>query len=731
VFVNTSGSGGNGGFGGGGGAGGGGPGGTASGAGGFGARDGISIPEGADSAIGVGGQGGAFGGAIFNYSGTVVLTNCTVSENTAIGNSVMSDFLILNSNGGGYGGGIFDYAGGVSLRNSIVANNRLPISPGLDAAPSHGPDVFGVTASQDHNLIGIDPQLGPLGDNGGPTPTMLPQSGSPVLAAGDPAAAPPTDQRGYIRTRGGAIDIGAVETQPLNDAVTVTTTTVAVAPMAPVAGQPLTLTASVAGLLPGLPAITDGVVAFSVDGKFVGDSVVSGGQVSLPLPSGLAAGGHTIVAHYVSLHSLTTNGSASLPLTVAPDASSTTLVSSGATVFGQPATFTATVSAAAPGSGTPSGTVLFYDNGTLVGTALVGASGQAVFTVPNLTTGSHLISAAYQGDANFSGSTAPAVPQTVGAATTTTTLGSEINPAPAGQPLVLAVVSPAFPGTQPTGTVTFLEGGTPLGSAPLLNGTASFNLPAPVGGTYPLTAAYGGDSNFTGSTSPLFSLTVINGAPTLTGLSATTAVEGGGAISLTLIGTDFVSGAAALWNGSPLPTTFVGPTQLQATVPASALAEEGAFLLTVANPGPSAGPSNAQAFTVVDAGLSATGNNLHVIGTKNFSGVLATFTDADPGATAGDYSATILWDDGSTSAGTISGSGTFTVSASHTFPRFSFTHALTVIIRDQGGSSVVVVDNATDPPAHSHARRHGRRPRHHHHRVVPHPWPAEPGMPGH
>jgi hypothetical protein len=110
--------------------------------------------------------------------------------------------------------------------------------------------------------------------------------------------------------------------------------------------------------------------------------------------------------------------------------------------------------------------------------------------------------------------------------------------------------------------------------------------------------------------------------------------------------------------------------------------------------------------------------------------VLATFTDADPGATAGDYSATILWDDGSTSAGTISGSGTFTVSASHTFPRFTFTHALTVIIRDQGGSSVVVVDNATDPPARSHSRRHGRGPRHHH-RVVTHPRPVESGIPGH
>jgi hypothetical protein len=87
--------------------------------------------------------------------------------------------------------------------------------------------------SQGHNLIGdgtggsgfdptdlvgtsanpIDPLLGPLQDNGGPTQTMALLVGSPAIGAGDPTNAPPTDQRGASRIFNGTIDIGAYEVQ--------------------------------------------------------------------------------------------------------------------------------------------------------------------------------------------------------------------------------------------------------------------------------------------------------------------------------------------------------------------------------------------------------------------------------------------------------------------------------------------------------------------------------------
>jgi len=56
----------------------------------------------------------------------------------------------------------------------------------------------------------MSPLLGPLADNGGPTKTFLPGSGSPAINSGDPSCAG-TDQRGVARPQGGACDRGAVE----------------------------------------------------------------------------------------------------------------------------------------------------------------------------------------------------------------------------------------------------------------------------------------------------------------------------------------------------------------------------------------------------------------------------------------------------------------------------------------------------------------------------------------
>lgn len=64
-----------------------------------------------------------------------------------------------------------------------------------------------------NNLIGVDPLLGQLANNGGPNLTHMPLPGSPVLNAGDPAIGnpPATDQRGSVRIVGPAIDLGSVE----------------------------------------------------------------------------------------------------------------------------------------------------------------------------------------------------------------------------------------------------------------------------------------------------------------------------------------------------------------------------------------------------------------------------------------------------------------------------------------------------------------------------------------
>jgi CSLREA domain-containing protein len=162
------------------------------------------------------------GGGLNNDEGT---TTATLQNVTVTGNTADAD-----ADGSGNGGGI-DQDGDpvdsqVTLNSTIVAGNT-------DASTdAEAPDCADVIASTGHNLIGddtgcdfsaaagdlvgtgtapIDPMLGPLALNGGTTPNHELLAGSPAIDAGDPAAAPPIDQRGFPRDA--LPDIGAFEVQ--------------------------------------------------------------------------------------------------------------------------------------------------------------------------------------------------------------------------------------------------------------------------------------------------------------------------------------------------------------------------------------------------------------------------------------------------------------------------------------------------------------------------------------
>jgi uncharacterized repeat protein (TIGR01451 family) len=108
------------------------------------------------------------------------------------------------------------------------------------------------------------------------------------------------------------------------------------------------------------------------------------------------------------------NNTATATTTVIKANTTTTVTSSqNPSTYGQPVTFTATVTAVAPGGGTPTGTVTFYDGTTVLGTATLNLSGQATFTTSTLFIGAHSITATYNGDANYNGSTSPPLIQTV------------------------------------------------------------------------------------------------------------------------------------------------------------------------------------------------------------------------------------------------------------------------------------------------------------------------------
>jgi hypothetical protein len=101
-----------------------------------------------------------------------------------------------------------------------------------------------------------------------------------------------------------------------------------------------------------------------------------------------------------------------------------------------------------------------------------------------------------------------------------------------------------------------------------------------------------------GGTSGGLNLTINNPVPVLSSLSQNSVAHGTASLTLTVKGLDFNEGARVLWNGAALATTFVSDTQLTATVPAADIAAAGKATITVTNPAPTPGASNAITFTI-------------------------------------------------------------------------------------------------------------------------------------
>jgi hypothetical protein len=219
-------------------------------------------------------------------------------------------------------------------------------------------------------------------------------------------------------------------------------------------------------------------------------------------------------------------------------ASSATTVASSAptTTYGQPVTFTATVSPPAA-----TGTVQFRDGADSLGTVALGG-GTAALTVDTLSVGTHSITAVYSGDSSYAGSVSPAVTQTVltGIVATTTALTSSANPSVYGQPVTFAAA--VAPSSGVTGMVTFVDGALALGTGALdINGIATLTVSSLAVGTHTVTAQYGGDSLHDSSISPPISQVVDKAGTTTTLTSSSNPVKRGGTVTFTAA----ISAAAA------------------------------------------------------------------------------------------------------------------------------------------------------------------------------------------
>jgi RHS repeat-associated protein len=281
------------------------------------------------------------------------------------------------------------------------------------------------------------------------------------------------------------------------------TTSVASQTNPSVYGQAVTFTATVQVVAPGTVKPT-GTVSF-MNGSTTLDTVtLSDGGATFTTKS-LPVGADSITAVYNGTASIMTSTSAMLTQTVNQDATTTSVTSSrNPSVYGESVAFAAAVKAAAPGGGTPTGTVTFMDGTTPLGSVTL-SDGRASFKTNQLDAGSHSITVVYNGDANFLTSTSAPLDQTVEQARTTTTLTSSLNPTSYGEEVTFtATVKAKSPGSgTPTGTVTFMDGSNVLGMGTLSDGVAMFSTTTLSVGTHSITAVYSGDDNFTTSTSPV------------------------------------------------------------------------------------------------------------------------------------------------------------------------------------------------------------------------------------
>jgi sugar lactone lactonase YvrE len=340
-------------------------------------------------------------------------------------------------------------------------------------------------------------------------------------------------------------------------------------------GQPVTFTAAVTGAAGSGPF--SGSVTFNDGANPLGPPVpVNASGLASYLTSSLSAGQHSITAVYGgdAAHS----GSTSPAITQSVlEATSTTLVSSAnPAAQGQSITLTATVAASGAATTSPAGAVTFTDGANPLATVPLNSSGIATLTTSTLAAGLHSITATYNGDAanQISGSVSNLLQQEVLVASQVA-IASAPNPSNYGNAVTFTVTATSAGPATPTGAVTILDGGSPIGSATLIGstGAGTFITAALYVGSHTITASYLGDTSNAPSTSA-FITQVINPPTVTTPTSTIASASPNPAVAGALVS---ISASVQVWHGMAPPTgaitfsdTFNGVTVPLGTSPVNA-----------------------------------------------------------------------------------------------------------------------------------------------------------------
>ncbi len=427
-------------------------------------------------------------------------------------------------------------------------------------------------------------------------------------------------------------------------------------------GSPVVFTASVTSTTPGT---IGGTVTFKDGTKVLGSAALASGKASLTTAA-LGGGSHGITATYLGAGFYQASTSATLIQQVTQGMTTTSLLSSrNPAMHGVSVTFAAVVKSTT--QGTPTGTVTFKDGAAVLGTAPLVAA-RATLSTTALSTASHSITAVYASTPDFAGSTSAPLIESIVKATSFSTVSASTSTSTYRQAVIFtARVASATTGT-PSGTATFKDGATVLGTVALTAGEATLSTAALAVGPHAITVAYGGSADFVGSTSTSLSHTVVaevthtvlasSRNPSVYGtavvLTATVTPAAGGTIAGSIV---FKQGSTTL--GTVAVNASGKAALITSTLPA------GANVITAVYGGsPTLATSTSPALTQTVT-KATTATTLKSSLNPATAGAAVTFTAKVTSPTAGTPTSAVTFKSGGTTLATVNlagGAATFTTS---------------------------------------------------------------------
>ena len=517
---------------------------------------------------------------------------------------------------------------------------ELPLTPSIEFTLSSTAVAPGTNVTLTATLTG---------SGATPTGTVMFFDGATVLATAplDPAGVGSTSSASFapgthflsVKYAGDAI-YGAAQSpaQTLTVSTIPTTTTLTAAPASVPPGTAVLLTATV--VQASGSTAPSGTVTFLDGATTLGSGTLSATGVATLSITTLPTGTHSISASYAGSATFSSSVSTAQTVTV-----SAQLAPSIALTFSDPfplvkenLTLTATLTGVGP---TPTGTVMFFDGATLIDTATLNAAGIATFSSNSLTVGTHVLTTKYAGDSTYG--PAQTAPQNlfVSIRIANISLSASSVYAPFGTPVVLTAQVGPYLGDMtagiPTGTVTFFDDITPIGTVTLsATGVASLTIAAPSLGLHFFFCTYNGSDDYGPSQADVAGATIEPILGTTTTLNTSANPSGLGAplvltASLTplpvfILGMPLQTGTVDFFDGSTLlgsGTLVAGAYSVSATYTTSTLALGTHSITAVYRGDPFfiGSTSPASVVTIANPGITLSANSAVTMNVSTTSGV--------------------------------------------------------------------------------------------------------------